>query len=178
MADQLLSNRLFKKLSTGNWREVDRTGSHIVRFKVDGTSEPLYEDDWASQFLKYQLSEKSPQRHWESVRGRTRRLLLRLLFLSTLHVGKRAAIPCIGDSTNEKAHSARSAKKISRYVDALNWMKEEGILSEGRYMQWNASRYLRNSFSHADKQSLFDQTMAFSNLAVAVELINELFDDG
>uniref|UniRef100_UPI001D04F265 hypothetical protein n=1 Tax=Pelagibius marinus TaxID=2762760 RepID=UPI001D04F265 len=78
--------------------------------------------------------------------------------------------------TREKSHNRHKPRKVG--YTGRSRMNKQKALTERRHKQWDASRRLRNSFSHAESQGLFDQTMALSNIAIATELINELFEDG
>ena len=178
MADQDLNNRLFNKLTPDNWRELEGTGSHIVRVKSDGTTETLSEDDWASRFLEQELSQNVPEdirNMFEVAQGV---LCYGCYFYPLYTLGSEQLYRVQEAALLNKCAQMGAPKKVQRFVSAIDWMKEQDALSDGRYDQWSATRRLRNMTSHADKQSLLDQTMALSGVVIAVELINELFEDG
>lgn len=178
MTDPSPKDRLFKKLTPDNWRELDDTGSHIVRIKPDNTSESLSEDDWASIFLRYELSQTVPE-EIRNLFGAAQGVFCYGCYFYPLYtLGSGQLFRVLEAALLNRCAQLGAPKKVKRYVEAIDWMKERGVLSEARYNQWNASRRLRNAFSHPDKQHLFSQPMAASNLEGAVELINELFEDG
>ncbi len=121
MTDHHLNNRLFKNLSPDNWRKLDCTGSHIVRVKSDGTSEGLNEDDWASRFLGYELSQKVPEdirNLFEVAQG----VLCYGCYFYPLYTLGSEQLFRVQEAALLSKCAQMGAPKIRKYVDAIGWM--------------------------------------------------------
>lgn len=169
--------RLFKKLTSENWREIDDTSSPFVRTNADGSVEKLTADDWAATILRSQLSANVPGNVGELFEVARGALCYGCFFYPLYTLGCEQLYRVQEAALKDKCTQMGASKRLNTFGKMVDWMKEKGEFSEGRFRQWKATRQLRNSSSHATKQSIYDPTMAVWHTSVAVELINELFED-
>jgi hypothetical protein len=66
-------------------------------------------------------------------------------------------------------------KDINTFKKRLDWLFEHGFLPPDDRARWNASRKLRNHYSHPENQTIISPTMALEQLRMAVDEINQLF---
>ena len=173
--DKNRRERLFKKLTPENWCQHDATADHIIQFK-DGVTSKLNGDDWATAILEPELSATVPddvQGLFEVGQG----LLCYGCFFYPLYtLGSEQMYRVLEAAIRHKCSALGSPASTKNFAGKLRWLGERGVLSEFRLEQWHAARRLRNMSSHADRQSLYDPTMAVTNVTLVAELINELFE--
>lgn len=156
-----------------NWREHDPTVDHIVRIR-DGIATKLNDDEWAAIILEPQLKSKVPEEVrnlFEVARGV---LCYGCFFYPLYTLGSEQFYRVLEAALRHRCMALGAPKRINTFAAMLEWLEKRGILTEPRLGQWKAVRQLRNMSSHADRQNLYDPTMAVGNVSVAVELVNEL----
>lgn len=62
-----------------------------------------------------------------------------------------------------------------KYHEKLKQLRNRDFISDCDFPRWEASRKLRNAFSHPSNQSLIMPAMAVDNVKITAELINTLF---
>ncbi|MEQ8387281.1 MAG: hypothetical protein RIE22_00985 [Alphaproteobacteria bacterium] len=167
--------RLFKKLTTDNWLTPDETARHIVRVAADGTTHGITKEDWTALILEHELEPSVPEdirNMFEVAQGV---LCYGCFFYPLYTLGSEQLYRVLEAAVMHKCASSGAPNRLKQYADALKWLRDQGIMSTARFEQWSAARQLRNQASHADRQSIYDPTMAVSGVALATELISELY---
>ena len=177
MSDQSHSKRLFKKLTTENWRRSDPAISHFVGVR-DGVTTDLDGDDWADAILEIELTPNVPvevRDLFEVARGA---LCYGWFFYPLFTLGEEQLYRVSEAALRHKCDQLEMPKKGDRKFSCMiAQLRERGTLPEKRYQQWDASRELRNMSSHPESQSIIDPTMAVRSTLITAELINELFEE-
>ena len=166
--------RLFKKLTPENWRQRDSVSEHIVRVEIDHISK-ISEDDWADIILKTELSDSVPEDIRDLFEVAQGAMCYGCFFYPLFTLGSQQLYRVLEAALIHKCAIMNAPKSIKTFAKMVSWLQVEGIISEKRFMQWDAGRHLRNSSSHAFSQNLYDQTMAVTELLIAEGLIEELF---
>lgn len=165
---------LFKRLTSANWREYDPTASHIVRVENHNTY-PINGDEWADIFLGPQLNSRVPREVvdlFEVARGV---MCYGYYFYPIYTVGSEQLYRVLDAALAHCCHGLEAPSDINSFFKRVVWLSDQKIISNTRKVQWEAARHLRNSSSHATRQSIYDPTAAARSVYIAAELINELF---
>lgn len=133
---------------------------------------------WAELILKAKLSVSVPDDVAEMFEVARGTLVYGWFFYPLYTVGSEQLFHVHEASVAHRCDQLKAPKKVSTFATRLDWLFNQGILTEKRFRQWTASRNLRNSAAHKKSQSIFDPTMAVRNVNIAAELINELFETG
>lgn len=62
------------------------------------------------------------------------------------------------------------------YRELQRWAHENGLIDDAAFQRWSASRDLRNSTSHKNREFLHSPNFALSSLHITVELTEALFN--
>ena len=77
-----------------------------------------------------------------------------------------------------KCEREKAPARLRSFRDRIDWLRDEGKIDQETNDRLHAARELRNISSHADRQSIYDQTAAIRGVGIAAKLINQLFDGG
>lgn len=168
-------DRKFKKLTPKNWLERDHTIDAFVRL-VDSKPRRMTETDWAEDILSPELSPSVPrdvQDLFEVARGV---LCYGCFFYPLYSLGSEQLFRVHEAAFRHVARQLGAPPSLKRYTDLLDWARQQGLMSDERFYQWDAARRLRNAYSHAEQQSLITPPNAAGQVALCALLINELFD--
>jgi len=176
MANVTDSPLSFKQLTPENWLEHDTTGSHIVSVSPTGVTSTPTGDGWATMILKPHLSEKTPNDLVELFEVARSALCYGFFFYPLYTLGSEQLYRVIESAVALKCEQEKAPKKVNKFKDRIEWLIKKGIIDQNFRDKFHAARELRNRASHMDRQFIYDQTMAIRGVAVAVELIDILFD--
>lgn len=174
-ADSDLTRPLFKHLISKNWRAYDATASHIVRVENRKT-EPISGDDWAEFFLGPQLSSNVPSEVVELFEVARGVMCYGYFFYPLYTVGNEQLYRVLDAALAHRCDGLGAPNRFNTFSKRILWLSDQNVISNKRRIQWEATRQLRNSSSHAVRQSICDPTAAARSVDIAAELINELFD--
>jgi len=174
MNDELTS-RLFKRLTSQNWRQHDTTADIIVQMHKDGTTSKINDDEWATFILEIDLTPDVPENVRNLFEVAQGVLCYGSYFYPLYTLGHEQIFRVLESALRHKCVELGKPGRADTFSRMLNWLREYGRLPDYHYVRWDAARKLRNMASHADRQSLVDPTWAVRTLSVAAELINELF---
>lgn len=164
----------FKILTSQNWQEPDPTVRPFVCIR-DGESVPITGDKLTSLFLQPKLSESVPLeviRLFEVARGA---LCYGYFFYPMYTLGSEQLYRVHEAALTHKCRTLNAPGREVGFKRMVEWLVRHDAIFRDRRMQWGAMRELRNSASHAQRQSIYDPVTAMSNVRIACELINELF---
>lgn len=170
------ARRLFKKLTSQNWRQRDTTADVIARVRQDGSTVKISDDEWAEAILESKLSPVVPEDVRNLFDVAQGVICYGGYFYPLYTLGHEQLFRVLEAALCHKCADLSAPKRANNFSRNLRWLREAGRLSEQRYAQWDAARNLRNMASHADRQSLVDPTVALSGIRLTAELINELFE--
>jgi len=149
-----MENFGFKKLSVDNWLEPDEPLKFFVDISSEGRARPIPIEEWVQRILEPRLLPTIPEEVrslFEVARGA---MLYGCLFypLFTLSV----------EQVSRVAEAAISHKcRLMEYPspkDALkgkiDWLANQGVLSEADKDRWHAIREFRNEVSHPKMQMI------------------------
>lgn len=166
---------VFKKLTPENWDQHDPTSRHIVLIDKDGVHRTPMGSKWAELILEPKLRPSVPDdiaAMFEVARG----ILVYGWFFYPLYTAGSEQLYHVNEAAAAiRCGQLNAPKNVRTFAKRLDWLFDQGHLTEQRFKQWTASRGLRNSAAHKKNQSIYDPTMAVRNIDITVELINELF---
>lgn len=172
-----MKKRRFKQLSLDNWLTRDPTGQHIVAFAADGSTKALSELDWAEAFLAIELADDVPAEVRDLFEVAQGALCYGAFFYPLYTFAAEQFYRVLDAAVAHKCLQSGAPKSRGTFQERLAWLVQQSAISAPRFEQWNAARELRNSASHATKQSVYDPTMALATAQRAAEFINELFSE-
>jgi hypothetical protein len=168
-------DRLFKKLTPENWLLPDTTADHIVRVHPNGETSSISADDWTRLILAIELSPAVPKNLrdlFEVAQG----VLCYVCFFYPLYtLGNEQVYRVLEAALTHKCGELGLSRRSDRFAEKIDRLFENGHLSAQRHGQWHAVRQLRNTSSHAGRQSLIDPSMAVRGMQIAADLIDDLF---
>lgn len=149
----------------------------FVRVSSSGQTGSMIGADWLDQVLEPSMTDQVPhgvQALLEVARGAHAYgyffYPLYTLAAEQLYRVAEAAI-----SQRCKLHEGSSSPK--RFLDTIDWLADQKVISEEDRVYWHAIRKLRNSASHPERQMIITPAMALGSLSQIVEKINILFAD-
>ena len=172
--DHNKDKRLFKKLTSKNWRQRDNVVNYFRRITKD-ESLPISDDEWAESFLACELSLAVPyevRNLFEVAQGVH---CYGCYFYPLFTLGSEQLYRVLEAALRHKCDQLKAPEGVNSFERMVDWLRKNDVFSEQRYLQWNAVRELRNSTTHAIQQNIMDPTGALRGLRTAEDLINELF---
>lgn len=169
------NDRLFKKLTPANWLDVDRVSTYLVEISTEGPKS-INGVRWATAILETELSEDVPlaiRRLFEVAQGV---MCYGWFFYPLYTLGYEQMHRVIESAVTHRFRQLDGPKNISNYYGRMKWLQEQGVIPKADWGRWDASRRLRNSGSHSDRQSLVDQSGAVYQLEIARKMIESLFE--
>ena len=166
----------FKQLTPKNWLEHDTTGSHIVTVSPTGMISKPTSDDWATMILTPRLSEDAPRDLVELFEVARGALCYGFFFYPLYTLGSEQLYRVLEAAVASKFKSEKAPARVRRLRNRIDWLRDYGKIDQETTDRLHAARELRNISSHADRQSIYDQTAAIRGVGIVVELINQLFD--
>lgn len=165
----------FTRLTPENWDEHDQTSSVFVLVDQNGVSRTPMGSEWARMILQPQLISSVPTDIVEMFEVARGILVYGWFFYPLYTAGSEQLFHVHEAAVAHRCDQLNAPKKVQTFAERLDWLFEQGHLTEQRFKQWTASRNLRNRAAHKKSQSTYDPTMAVRNVEIAVELINDLF---
>lgn len=160
----------FKKINAENWLKPDGVIQYLRGMRCM--------EGYVKVVLAPRLLKKVPQdvrALFDVARGA---LLYGYLFypLYTLAAGQ---LFRVGEAAiAHKCLQLRAPKGKKRFEDRIDWLKQRGVLSQEEGDHWHTLRRLRNSDSHATRQSILPPDTALGILAGVARDSNALFRKG
>jgi hypothetical protein len=166
----------FKEINSENWLKPDEVIQHFPSMRCM--------EDYVEVVLAPKLSEKVPQdirALFEVTRGA---LLYGYLFYplydlavgQLFRVGEAALIHKCTQLGAPKVKKKKNKERKMTFSDYIDWLAEKGVFSHDEADHWHTLRTLRNSASHATRQSIRPPGMAVGILDHVTRDINALFD--
>ena len=158
----------FKKIDSENWLKPDELIQHFTGMECM--------EDYVAEVLEPRLSDKVPQdirALFEVARGA---LLYGYLFYPLYALAAGQLFRVGEGAIAHKCVQLGMPKEKKRFVERINWLMEKGIFSNDEADHWHTLRALRNSGSHATRQSIIPPGMAIEILAHIARDVNALFD--
>lgn len=165
----------FKQLTSDNWAKHDPTSRHIVLSDKYGTQQTPMGSKWAELILEPKLNQSVPEDVIEMFEVARGILVYGWFFYPLYTAGSEQLFHVQEAAAAHRCDQLNAPKKNKTFAKRIDWLFDQGHLTDQRLKQWTASRCLRNSAAHKKNQSIYDPTMAVRNVDTAVELINELF---
>lgn len=157
------SHHGFKRIHAENWNVPD-----IPRFFPD-FSESL----WVQTHLAVYLNPNVPadlQKLFEVSRGA---MIYGWFFYPLLTVGAQQAERLLESAVWMRCKNG--GWKVGNYHNNLKTLVQHGVIAAEDESRWQAARMLRNAASHQKQQTIYSPGMAFGNLALTAEWLNQLF---
>ncbi|MBE0411557.1 MAG: DUF4145 domain-containing protein, partial [Anaerolineales bacterium] len=76
---------------------------------------------------------------------------------------------------SDKCKAKRAPKSKKKFVEKINWLADNGTISQADIKAWTAIREMRNFASHPERQSIITPGLAIGWLEDVSEKINTLF---
>lgn len=165
----------FKQLTPANWDKHDPTSRHFVLIDKNGVQRTPMGSKWAKLILDPKLCPSVPDDIVEMFEVARGILVYGWFFYPLYTAGSEQLFHVHEAAVAHRCDQLNTPKTVRTFATRLDWLFDQGHLTEQRFRQWTASRGLRNCAAHKKSQSIYDPTMAVSNVDIAVELINELF---
>jgi len=166
----------FKKISLQNWLQPDETLKYFKQIRSNGQLDTLTAEDYLRAALTPELLASVPEKIqalFEVARGAIAygyffyplyalagEQLFRVAEAALKQLCKNLKIPRGRDKTFEKR---------------INWLAEEGIISNEEATRWHNIRQLRNAATHPEEQMISTPMDAVTALANVAEEINSLY---
>lgn len=170
-----MRNLGMKQISPQNWLEPDEPMNFFVSISSNGDRRAISGEEWLGSIFEAELTSDVPEEIrslFEVARGSMVYgyffYPLFTLAMEQLFRVEEAAVAQVFAREGGPG-SRRSFKK------RLDWLEENGRLSDRRYRQLDAARRLRNGASHPETQSIFPPNTAIDTLHIAASILNELF---
>lgn len=167
--------RTFKKLTAENWLQRDKTVDYFVRFLPDGRTSSISDDEWAELILAIKPCPAVPEDVRELFEVAQGVLCYGCFFYPLYTLGNEQLYRVLEAALTHRCAELSLARSSDRFGDKIATLFDNGHLSLQRVDQWHATRRLRNSSSHPDRQSLVIPPMAVHGVQIAVDLIDDLF---
>lgn len=171
-----MTKRMFKRLSRDNWREEEPHLQIHVRVQSDGTKHKPTADDWADDILRPELSSTVPEdirNLFEVAQGA---MCYGCFFYPLFTLGHEQMFRVMEAALTTRARQLSAPIGATKsFARCINWFASEELLPPERVAQWEATKHLRNTSSHADRQSLYTPAMAAGFVHLAKEFIDELY---
>ncbi|MBR9901137.1 MAG: hypothetical protein GYB19_13915 [Rhodospirillales bacterium] len=166
-----------KILTAENWNAMDERSSFIeFQNRFDGSEYCLTGSGWAERLLRYPLKASVPDEIVELQEVAIAVMCYGFNFYPLYTLGQEQITRVLEAAISHAYRALKGPSKKTRYVDRLDWVAAKLKFSDDRLKQWHASRAIRNSASHATKQSLFGSSDALNFVRISSILINELFE--
>lgn len=165
----------FTRLTPENWDEHDLTSSVFVLVDQNGISRTPLGSAWARMIFQPQLISSVPTdivEMFEVARGIP---AYGWFFYPLYTAGNERPFHVHEAAAVHRCDQLNAPRKVRTFAKRLDWLFDQGHVTEQRFKQWTASRNLRNSAAHKKSQVIYGLTMAVRNVDIAVELINDLF---
>ena len=167
----------FKCLTPQNMLEPDPvTLGFAIRRDGEDEFREATGDDWARHILAPQLDEGLPEELYglfEAARGM---LVYGFYFYPVFTLGMGRLYQVADAATVHRCRQLGASKKKSEtFAGRIKWLGERGMFSDEQRCRWDATRSLRNTTSHEERQSIFLGTSAITAVSVTAKLANALF---
>lgn len=165
-----------KTLTAENWNVMDERSSFFqFQSQLDGSQYCLTGSGWVERLLRYPLNANVPEEIVELQEVAIAAMCYGFNYYPLYTLGQEQVTRVLEAAISHVYRILSGPNKKARYSEKLEWVASKLEFSEVRLKQWQASRALRNSASHAIKQSLFGANDAMRCVEVSSILINELF---
>lgn len=164
-----------KKLSPENWLEPDRASTvWISHIDAEGTH-LIDAENRLREILEPTLDETVPEEVrtlFEVARGA---LAYGWFFYPLYTLASEQFYRVADAATAHKCREMHAPKSRDTFHKRLDWLAENGAISESDKFDWDTTRMGRNSGSHPDSQHIGPPGHAMRTLRRIAEKINDLF---
>jgi hypothetical protein len=166
-----------KTLTTENWLDSDPIMATFVQLSLtDGSKTVLSADKWATRFLRPQLDPSVPeeiQRLFEVARGS---IAYGYFFYPLFTLATEQLLRVAEAAVASKCALIGAPRNKTKYFhQKLTYLRDQNILTESEYEEWDLFREWRNIASHPERQTILMPKDALLILINIAEKINKLF---
>jgi hypothetical protein len=167
----------FKKLTPENWLEAEEIMSVFVRLSLtDGSTSNITGEEWAARFLKPQLTPSVPIEVFKLFEVARGSIAYGYFFYPLFTLAAEQLLRVAEAAVSAKcSHLGAPRRKTTTFQQKLMYLRDENVLSQHEYEEWDDLRELRNSASHPKKQSIIMPKDALTILVWVAERVNTLF---
>ncbi len=166
----------FKRLTVENWLDSDPTVAIFAgRLLPDGTNQPYSGDDWLRDILVPSLSEKVPLEVVELYEVARGALVYGYFFYPLYTLGFEQLFRVAEAAIVHKCAAMSAPTSRKHFVQRIDWLASQGVLSAEATRHWHSARELRNYASHPQRQTLTVPGEAIGALQRMANDINALF---
>lgn len=165
----------FKDLTTENYLEVDEVMQAWVALDSQGAIQPIHPDKWAEEILGVCLADSVPvevQRLFQVARGA---MLYGFFFYPLYALSSEQLLRTADTAVSMRCRQLNAPGSVKRFEERIDWLGEQGILSDDEAGRWHALRGLRNSASHPADQTILAPGMALDLMQRIAEDVSRLF---
>lgn len=167
----------FKDLTAENWLEPDETIQAFGRLSLlTGQVHGITRDQFASTFLSVQLGPSVPDDIVSMFKVAQGTLCYGYFFYPLYALGQEQLWRVCEAALGEKFQELGGPRSFKSFAQRIEWMHQNGHLTDEQEVWWTATRQLRNSASHPSFQSLSMPTELPGDLRRSAHAINYLFD--
>lgn len=163
----------FKHLTADNWLEIDP----VTKLFVRGTSgASIKGEEWLESILQPKLIDPVPyeiKRLFEVARG----AMVYGYFFYPLYTLGFEQLSRVSEAAIAHKWEQCNGPKKKTFQQRIEWLTQNGYLSEENSKHWDSFRHLRNISSHPVSQNILMPSDAIRLTRVLSEQINILFNE-
>jgi hypothetical protein len=163
-----------KALTPENWLEPDPVMECFVTAKAEDCR-PIKGHEWASRILRHTLGDHVPeevQGLFEAARGI---MVYGYFYYPLFTLGTERLSSALEAAVLCRCRELACPQKVKNLQGRIDWLAEQGVLSDKEQYQLHISRSIRNDVSHPTRQTLLTPGIALGMLGRCAEDINNLF---
>jgi hypothetical protein len=172
----IMTNFGFKEITPSNWLESDNVLRGFVKLSSCRRPQTVTGDDYLKLILAPKLFKSVPvdvQSLFEVARG----AMVYGYFFYPLYTLATEQLFRVAEAAVTQKCKALGAKNLKdSFKNKIDWLIQEGVVSDSEMYRWNVTRELRNSASHPNGQSILTPGDTIDLLGGIAEQINSLFD--
>jgi hypothetical protein len=168
----------FKEITPSNWLEPDAVLKGFVRMSQGGELRSITSDDYLHDILRPEFLESVPpdvKALFEVARGA---MIYGYFFYPLYTLATEQLFRVAEAAVLHRCKDLGAPKSKKTFQQMIEWLIGEGVISGSAKPQWDAVRYLRNSASHPNSQSIVTPGNAIGMLEKIVRQVNTLFNGG
>jgi hypothetical protein len=166
----------FKNISPENWLKPDpMTQDFAQQLEPDMGTRPLSGEELLHEIFQPQLSPSVPleiRKLFEVARGA---MVYGYYFYPLFSLAIEQLYRVLEAAVINKCNAMGVPHSRDSYAKKVDWLIEQGVISQDQSKRWIASTKLRNFSSHPEMQSIYMPLEALKSFEILTDQINKLF---